>query len=61
MEALDKGLDRLIHHDITHDYEKERLEWEKKVERNRLELEKKHLDIELKRMEAEDRRAKTGS
>ncbi|KAL7389677.1 hypothetical protein ABVT39_008154 [Epinephelus coioides] len=42
----------------THDYEKERLEWEKEVERNRMELEKKRLDFEMKRMEKEDRRAK---
>ncbi|KAK7919070.1 hypothetical protein WMY93_010354 [Mugilogobius chulae] len=56
MEAMDKCLDRLTKNDNTQDYDRERFEWEKEMERNRLELEKKRLDFEMKRMEADEKR-----
>ena len=54
MEALDKGLDRLM----ENDHDMERLEWEKEVEQKKLELENKRLEFEMKRMEAEERRSR---
>ena len=53
-----KGLDCLSQSENSHDYDRDPLEWEKEVEKNRIELEKKRLDFEMKRMETEDRRAK---
>ncbi|XP_055037123.2 uncharacterized protein [Misgurnus anguillicaudatus] len=55
MEAMDKGLDRLLQYENAH--ERERFEWEKEMERNRMELERKRLDFEMKKMEAEEKRA----
>ncbi|CAM4611428.1 unnamed protein product [Leuciscus chuanchicus] len=57
MEAIDKGLDRLLLNENTHDYDREWFEWEKEMERNRMELERKRLDFEIKKMEADEKRA----
>lgn len=56
MEAIDKSLDRLLTHDSTRDYDREWFEWEKEVEKNRIELEKR-LEFEMKKMEADEKRA----
>ncbi|XP_060796695.1 uncharacterized protein LOC132899074 [Neoarius graeffei] len=56
MEALDKGLDRLCQQDNA--YEWERLQWEKEVERRRLELENRRLEFDIQRMEADECRAR---
>lgn len=55
MEAMDKGLERLLQNENTHD--RERFEWEKEMEINRMELERKRLDFEIKKMEADEKRA----
>lgn len=57
MEAMDKGLDRLLQNENTHDFDMERFKWEKEMERNRMELERKRLDFEMKKMEADQKRA----
>lgn len=57
MEAMDKSLDRLLRHENTRDYDRERFEWEKEMERNKIELEKKRLDFEIKKMEADEKRS----
>ncbi|KAI7813942.1 hypothetical protein IRJ41_004838 [Triplophysa rosa] len=57
MEAIDKGLDRLLQNENNHDYDREQFEWEKEMERNRMELERKLLNFEIKKIEADEKRA----
>ncbi len=64
MEAMERGIDRLIQHDHESStfqaellHERERFTWEKELQQARLELDKARLDFEVKRLEAEERRA----
>lgn len=34
MEAMDKGLDRLLQNENSHDFDRDWFEWEKEMERN---------------------------
>ncbi|KAK2823364.1 hypothetical protein Q7C36_019964 [Tachysurus vachellii] len=63
MEAVEKGLDRIFHHEAASGgdymrYERDRLEWEKETERNRMDFERCRFDFEMRRMEAEERRSR---
>ncbi|GAA6095050.1 uncharacterized [Tachysurus ichikawai] len=63
MKAVEKGLDRIFQHEAASGgdfmlYERDRLEWEKEAERNRMDFERCCLDLEMRRMEAEERRSR---